>query len=81
MRAFLTGSPKMTHHLECLQIASHHFQSFTKYINYKCLFLTIIKEMYETKNHGFHEIQELMSRHLTNSMSGENSLTGELPID
>ena len=81
MRAFLTGTPEMTHHLECLQITSHHFQSFTKYINYYSLFLTIIKEMYETKNHGYSEIQELMSTHLTASTSDENSLTDELPIE
>ena len=81
MRAFLTGTPKMTHHLECLQITSHHFQSFTKYINYNSLFLTIVKEMYETKDHSFHEIQGLMSRHSMNLTWDENILTGELPID
>ena len=70
----------MTHHMECLQITSHYTPSFTKYINYSSLFLTIIKEMYETKDHSFHEIQGLTSRHLTNSMPGENILTSELPI-
>ena len=32
--------------------------------------------MHETRNHGFHEIQELMPRHLTALTSDENSLTG-----
>ena len=37
---------------------SHHiiFKTFTTYINYNRLLLTIIKKMYETKNH---EIQKL----------------------
>ena len=29
IRAFLTGTPKMTHNLECLQITLHYIQSFT----------------------------------------------------
>ena len=46
----------------------------TEWENYIRLFLIIIKEMYETKNHSFHQIQELMSRYLTNSTSDENNL-------
>ena len=42
--AFLTGTPKMTHNLECLQIMSHYIQNFTtKYVNYNSMFLTKLR--------------------------------------
>ena len=49
IRAFLTGSPKMTHNLECLQIILHYIQSFTTN-----------KKLHETKelqNVIFHQIE------------------------
>ena len=74
MRHFSLELPRW--HIILSALKSHHiiFKVFTEYINYNSLFLTIIKKMYETKDHGFHDIQELMSRHLTNSTSDENIL-------
>ena len=65
--------------------STSNITSFSKLIsyniNYNSLSLTIVKEMYETKDHSFHEIHGLMSRHLTNLMSDENILRGESPIE